>query len=84
MISGKPRFLSAAVLAVALLATVAVARTVHTHAAPADQATNSSTIGAEPGHADLGQIAPARQHRTIACPLANESDCQRIEMLLPN
>jgi hypothetical protein len=84
MISGKTRFLSAAVVAVALLATVAVARTVHTHAASADPATTSSAIGADSGHADLGQIAPTRQHRTIACPLANEADCQRIEMLLPN
>ena len=47
MISRKMKFLSAAVAAAALIATVAVARTVHTHGVPVNQASNSKVIGTE-------------------------------------
>jgi len=89
MISGKMKILSAAIVAAALLATVSVARTVHTRAtavgahatngqATSGQATSGQAIGAAPG-----QMTPAPRHRNFACPMANNADCEKIEMLLP-
>jgi len=80
MISRKMKFLSAVVGVAALIATVAVARTVHTHAVPADQAHASSgkVIDTVPS-----QTAPARRHGVIVCGMAIDSDCEKIETLLP-
>src|SRR5258708_38582978 len=62
MISRKRNLLSAAVVAVALIATVAVARTVHTHTAPADQVHTGKVIGTVPDEA-----APYPRHGIIVC-----------------
>jgi 3-dehydroquinate dehydratase len=79
MITRKTKLLSAAVVAAALIATVAVGRTVQTHTVAAGtHATHGSANSAAPG-----QIMPSRLHAIIACPLANESDCEKLEMLLP-
>ena len=76
MITGKAKFLSAAVVAAALLATVAVARTVQTRVA-INVMHRGETIGAAP------HTAPFVRHNNFACGLANETDCEKIEMLLP-
>ena len=78
MISRKMTFLSAAVAAAALIATMAVARTVHTHAVPASQASSSKVIGTA-----SDQATPPRRHGTIVCGMAIDSDCEKIETLLP-
>jgi hypothetical protein len=79
--SGKTKILSATAVAAALLATVAVARTVQTHVAAANathgQATSSETVGM------AIHTAPFVRHHNFACALANEADCEKIEMLLP-
>jgi hypothetical protein len=78
MISRKMRFLTAAA-AVALLATVAVARTVHTHApSPAAHAT-SGKVTTPPAD----QTASPHRHGVIVCGMAIDSDCEKLEMLLP-
>ena len=65
--------------AVALIATVAVGRTIRTHAvADGAHATQGSAINAAPG-----RITPPQPHATVACSLANEPDCEKIEMLFP-
>jgi hypothetical protein len=76
MISRKMSFLSAAVAVAALIATVAVARTVHTHAVPANHASSSKVIGTAPA-------TPPRRHGIIVCGMAIDSDCEKIETLLP-
>ncbi|HEY6861467.1 MAG TPA: hypothetical protein VI358_16990 [Pseudolabrys sp.] len=78
MISYKMKFLSAAVAVAALVATVAVARTVHTHAVPTNQASRSKVIGTAPD-----QATPPRRHGLIVCGMAIDSDCEKIETLLP-
>ena len=68
--SRKTTLISATVLAAALLATVAVARTVHTHtaAAPALHA----TVGAAPQTA-------LRPHTNFACAQAVARDCEKLD-----
>jgi len=80
MISRKMKFLSAAACVLALIATVAVARTVHTHALSADHPRVSSgkVIGSVPA-----QTTPPRRHGIIVCGMAIDSDCEKIETLLP-
>ena len=80
MISRKMKFLSAAVGVLALVATVAVARTVHTHAFSADHPRVSSgkALGSAPAEA-----TPPRRHGIIVCGMAIDSDCEKIETLLP-
>ncbi|MGC2827544.1 MAG: hypothetical protein WA322_25505 [Pseudolabrys sp.] len=78
MISRKMKFLSAAVAVAALIATVAVARTVQTHAVPANHASSSKVIGTAPD-----QATPPRRHGIIVCGMAIDSDCEKIETLLP-
>jgi methionine-rich copper-binding protein CopC len=78
MISRKMTFLSAAVAVAALIATVAVAHTVHTHAVPANQASSGKVIGTAPD-----QATPPRRHGIIVCSMAIDSDCEKIETLLP-
>jgi hypothetical protein len=73
------KFLSAAVIAAALIATVAIARTAHTHLAAA---------GAEPAHrgavgAAAGEIAHSPRHGNIACGTMSYSDCDKLEQMLP-
>ena len=70
--SSKMKIVSATVIAAALLATVAVARTVHTHAGTGPQAAQS-TVGAAPV-----QALP-RPHANFACPLANETECEKLD-----
>ena len=77
MTSRKIRFLSAAVGAVALIATVAVARTVHTHMAPIGQIETSKVFA--PSY-----IMPSRKYGNVVCGSATSaSDCERLEMMLP-
>ena len=79
MMSRKIRLLSAAAGIAALLATVAVARTVHTHGVPANNpVTAGKVIGAAPA-----QTTPARRHGIIVCGMALDADCEKIETLLP-
>jgi hypothetical protein len=79
MISRKMKFLSAAVGLVALIATVAVARTVHTHAVPADaRAMNGKVTATAPA-----QATPSRRHGNIVCGMALDLDCEKLETLLP-
>jgi hypothetical protein len=75
----KAKFLSAAVLAAALIATVAVARTTHTHVAAA---------GAEPAHhtgmgAAPGATVQPPLHGSIACGTKSYVDCEKLEQMLP-
>ncbi len=74
----QKRFLSAAVIAAALIATVAVARTVHTRLAAADMAPAQSALGAGPR-----AMAPLAPHGIVACGAMSYSDCEKIETLLP-
>ena len=78
MISRKIRFITAAAT-LALLASVAVARTVHTHAPTASQATSGKVVTGTP----TNQSASPHRHGVIVCGMANDSDCEKLEMLLP-
>ena len=78
MISRKT--ISAAAAAAILIATVAVAHTVHTYKAPSDQPRLTVGKGTETAPA---QTAPAGPHGNLACGMALDSDCERLEMLLP-
>ena len=73
----KTRFLSAAVIAVGLIATVAVARTVHTRQTPA-QPSHAREMSA--AH---GPMSPALRNGVIVCGMANASDCEKIGPPLP-
>jgi hypothetical protein len=79
MITGKMKFLSAAVAIAALIGTVAVARTVHTHVAPVgEHASSGKVTGTTPSAA-----TPPQRHGTIVCGMALDSDCEKLETLLP-
>ena len=72
----RTKFLSAAVIAAGLIATVAIARTVHTHPhAAGTQVSHSS--------AARGAMSPAPRNGAIVCGMANASDCEKIGPLLP-
>ena len=76
MISRSAKFLSA--IAVALIATVAVARTIHTHVAPSEaHVTTGKVIDTTP--------APTPLHRQgiIVCGMALDANCEKLETLLP-
>jgi hypothetical protein len=81
MITRKAKFLSAAAAALALVATVSVARTVHTHTVPTDPA--HVTAGKVIGTAPTQTTTPAPRRGIIACGMALDSDCEKIETLLP-
>jgi len=78
MISRKIRLITAAT-AVALLASVAVARTVHTHAPSTAAHATSGKVVAPPA----SQTASPHHRGPIVCGMANDSDCEKLEMLLP-
>jgi hypothetical protein len=80
MITRKTKFFSAAGAAVALIATVAVAHTVHTHTVPTDEAhiSTGKVIATPPA-----QTTPAPPHGAIVCGMALDSDCEKLETLLP-
>jgi hypothetical protein len=80
MTSNKTKFLSAAATAAVLLATVAVAHTVHNRTAPADQPqiTTGKVV-----NTPSAQTAPAPSHGVIVCGMALDSDCEKLETLLP-
>ena len=73
----KTRFLSVAVIAAGLIATVAIARTVHTHQTPA-QLSHARDMSA--AHDPMSQ---APRTGVIVCGMANASDCEKIGPLLP-
>jgi len=79
MISRKIRLLSAAAVVAALIATVAVARTVHTHVVPANPPVTTGKVTGTPP----AQAVPARRHGIIVCGMALDGDCEKIETLLP-
>lgn len=78
MIAYTIKFRSAAVLAAALLAAVAAARTVHTRAAAGAQPAQASAMGAAPA-----ALTRPALHGFIACGTLSYSDCERLETILP-
>ena len=79
MLSRKTKYFSAAAIAAALIATVAIARTVHNGAAVAGaQPAHRSVIGAAPGY-----VASSPRRGILACGAMSYSDCDRLEMQLP-
>jgi hypothetical protein len=81
MISRKITVLSTAVAAVALVATLALARTVHTPMASAEHASapQGKVIGTVPGQSNGSHL-----HGIITCgPTTSAQECDRLEMLLP-
>jgi hypothetical protein len=68
--SGKTKFIVVTAAAAALLATVAVARTVHTHATASIPA--HATVGAAPQGA-------LRQHTNFACAPSVQADCGKLD-----
>jgi predicted lysophospholipase L1 biosynthesis ABC-type transport system permease subunit len=73
------KFLSAAVIAAALITTVAVARTVHTHTAAAGGApAQHSVMGAS-----RGVIAHSPLRGSIACGTMSYLDYRQLEQMLP-
>ena len=73
----RTKFLSAAVIAAGLIATVTVARTVHTHQATA-QFSHGRQMSTAPG-----SMSQAPRNGAIVCGMANTSDCEKIGPLLP-
>jgi hypothetical protein len=78
MISRKAKFFSTAAAAVALIATVAVARTVHTHTAANHAHISAGKVTSAPA----AQTTPA-PYGAIACGMALDADCEKLETLLP-
>jgi hypothetical protein len=79
MKTSKAKLLSAAFIAAALLATVAIARTVHTHTA---------TAGALPAHTSAmgtarNETMASPPHGILACGMANNSNCEKLGQMLP-
>jgi hypothetical protein len=72
----RAKFLSAAVIAAGLIATVAIARTVHT---------NPHAAGTQVSHSSAahGPMSQAPRNGAIVCGMANASDCEKIGPLLP-
>jgi hypothetical protein len=77
IMSSTVKIFSAAIIAVALVATVTVARTLHTHEDVAGAHHPVSTVGAAPRHA-----APSAQHG-VACGMTLGTTCGQIETWLP-
>jgi len=81
MISRKIKVFSTAAAAVALVATLAIARTVHTPMASAEHASAShgKVIGTDPSLNKGSHL-----HGIITCgPATSAQECDRLEMLLP-
>jgi len=78
MISRKAKFFSTAAAAVALIATVAVAHTVHTHTVANHAHISAGKVTSAPP----AQTTPA-PHGAIACGMALDADCEKLETLLP-
>jgi len=78
MISRKTKFLAAA--AAAFIATVAVARTVQTHVTPGDgtHVSSGKVIGTTPH-----PVTAPHRNGIIVCGMALDSDCEKLETLLP-
>jgi len=77
MTSRKIKFLSA--VAAAFIATVAVARTVHTHITPVDPHVSSGKVISTTSQ----PVTPPHRHGIIVCGMALDSDCEKLETLLP-
>ncbi len=79
MKTSNAKFLSAGVIAAALVATVAIARTVHTGpAAAGSEPARHSTMSAA-----AGVMARSPLHGTIACGSMSYTDCEKLEQMLP-
>jgi hypothetical protein len=75
----RAKILSAAVIAAALVATVAIARTVHTRVpASADAPAQHSAMSSGNGTA-----ARAPLHGSVACGGMSYHECQKLELMLP-
>jgi hypothetical protein len=79
MITRTMKIVSAAVIAAALIGTVAVSRTVHTR---------TTAAGARPAHdSATGAVAGAMTRPAlngfIACGTLSYSDCEKLEKMLP-
>jgi hypothetical protein len=93
MISHKTTYLSAAVGALALVATVAAARTVHPQPSTDTRPTTEYTQGTSHTRATTGsgsvdaapwQIAPLQLHGILGCDATKPGlDCGKVERLLP-
>ena len=81
MISYRTKCLFAAASALALIATVSVARSVQNYPPSADQHVSiGSAVGAAPGQT---QSMPNLRHSIIVCGMAVDSDCEKLKTLLP-
>jgi hypothetical protein len=82
MISYRMKCLIAAASALALIATVSVARSVQNYTPSADQprASNGSSVGAAPGQT---QSMSNLRHGIIVCGMADNSDFEKLKTLLP-
>ena len=80
MISYRAKCLFAAASALALIATVSVARTVQNYPPSADQPHVS--IGSAVGAGQM-QSMPNLRHGIIVCGMAVNSDCEKLKTLLP-
>jgi hypothetical protein len=75
--SARTKYLSTALAVVAVIATVAVARTLHTPTAPARETVGSAALAPR-------ALMPARIHGIVGCgPAAPGLDCDEVEQLLP-
>lgn len=74
--SGTMKFIIGAAIAASFAATVAVARTMHTGAT--ERAYPSSTAVTAPDDYTL-----ARRHGIVACGAIVETNCEALEMMLP-
>jgi hypothetical protein len=81
MMPHKIRHLAVAVGAAAMIATPALARTIHAHAAPAYQAhgSNSKVLGVEPEQ----KLRSQGQEILVSDMATGFSDCEKLRMMLP-
>jgi hypothetical protein len=81
MITRKAKFLLRSCRCFGLGCHCVSCRTVHTHTVPTDpaQVTTGKVIGTAPAQA----TTPAPRHGIIVCGMALDSDCEKIETLLP-
>lgn len=76
MMSARTKYLSAALAVVAVIATVAVARTLHAPNAPARETVGSAAPAPR-------ALTPAQLHGIVGCGGSPGLDCDEVEQLLP-
>lgn len=75
--SSTMKILSAIAVTATLLATVAVARTMHTRVAANLHATTGQSM------ATIPHSPPFVRHDNFACALASVAECEKLELLMP-